>query len=82
MKTTTISILRQNIKAYIDGVIETDEPVLVNKGADGAVILSLCEYNRLIGTASAGMPCSPARSANVPATPSEETYVDVDIDDL
>lgn len=71
MKTTTISILRTNIKSYIDGVIDTDEPILVNKGSNGAVIISLSEYNRLT-----------AVTHNIHPVKKNDYYVDVNIDEL
>lgn len=79
MKTTTISILRTNIKAYIDGVIGTNEPLLVNKGSDGAVIISLSEYNRLM--ANADSICRDKSSAAIPVQ-KNDYYVDVDINEL
>ena len=80
MKTTTISILRSNIKSYIEGVIGDNEPLLVNKGTDGAVIISLSEYNRL----TSGRPYatdSNTRDASVPVE-KNDFYMDVDIDKL
>lgn len=79
MKTTTISILRTNIKAYIDGVIGTNEPLLVNKGSDGAVIISLSEYNRLM--ANADSICRDKSSSAIPVQ-KNDYYVDVDINEL
>lgn len=74
MKTTTISILRSNIKSYIDGVINNGEPVLVNKGSDGAVIISLTTYNELTKEKK--------RPLNSPAIGKNDYYVDVNIDEL
>jgi len=77
MKTTTISILRSKIKSYIDGVIKDDEPVLVNKGANGVVIVSLDYYNLLIS--------GKALDQRIPRDmdPSRNDYfVDVNIDEL
>ena len=37
---------------YIDTVIESNEPVLINRGRHGAVLVSLDEYNALARTAS------------------------------
>lgn len=78
MKTTTISILRTNIKSYIDGVIGTDEPLLVNKGDNGAVIISLAEYNRLTSAASFQRGLAQAASA----VRKNDYYVDVNINEL
>ena len=47
MTTTSISELRANLKHYVDSVIEYGESVLVNRGAKGAVLMSLDEYNSL-----------------------------------
>ena len=52
MVTTTISYFRKNIKGYIDSVIENNEPVLINRGQQGAVLVSLDEYNAMARTAS------------------------------
>ena len=77
MKTTTISILRTNIKSYIDGVIGTDEPLLVNKGNNGAVIISLAEYNRLTSKPSpSSFPHAALRMKE------NDYYVDVNLNEL
>ena len=34
---------------YIDTVIESNEPVLINRGRHGAVLVSLDEYNAFPG---------------------------------
>lgn len=82
MKTTTISILRKEIKSYIDGVIINNDTVLVNKGADGAVIISLSEYNRLVGNQTTrGRNMVPAQLLNAMPNPKDK-YVDVNIEDL
>ena len=80
MKTTTISILRTNIKSYIDGVIGTDEPLLVNKGNNGAVIISLAEYNRLTAKQNNSQQTNPA-SYPLPLK-KNDYYVDIDINEL
>lgn len=80
MKTTTISILRTNIKAYIDGVIGTNEPLLVNKGSDGAVIISLSEYNKLM--ANVNSICRDKSSSVAIPMQKNDYYVDVDINEL
>lgn len=80
MKTTTISILRTNIKSYIDGVIGTDEPLLVNKGNNGAVIISLAEYNRLTAKQNNSQQTNPA-SSPLPLK-KNDYYVDIDINEL
>lgn len=71
MKTTTISILRTNIKSYIDGVIGTNEPLLVNKGDNGVVIISLAEYNRFTAATQIALPVK-----------KNDYYLNVDIDEL
>lgn len=82
MKTTTISLLRKDIKSYFDGVISNNDTVLVNKGADGAVIISLSEYNRLMALQTNRR--EEDRSARLlsSAVASRTGYVDVDIDEL
>lgn len=77
MKTTTISILRSKIKSYIDGVIKDDEPVLVNKGTDGAVIISLNYYNRLVSEKDARQDRS-----ELPLNCKNDYYIDVNVDEL
>jgi len=77
MKTTTISILRSNIKSYVDAVINNDETVLVNKGADGAVIISLAAYNKLIKESSKNQ-----IQQSSPTFRKNDYYVDVNIDQL
>lgn len=77
MKTTTISILRSQIKKYIDGVIKDDEPVLVNKGSDGAVIISLSHYNRLISGSTTRNVDNP-----IPTIKKNDYYMDVNLDEL
>ena len=52
MVTTTISYFRNNIKEYFDSVIESHEPVLINRGRQAAVLVSLEEYNAMVRTAS------------------------------
>lgn len=81
MKTTTISILRSNIKSYIDGVIGTDEPILVNKGNNGAVIISLAEYNRLTSNQDSTQCHKKVNHTDLPIN-KNNYYVDVDINQL
>ena len=48
MVTTTISDLRKNMKTYFDQVSEDDEVIIIHrKDAEGIVIMSLKEYNKL-----------------------------------
>lgn len=50
MKVTTISDFRANIKEYMNSVIETGHPVIVNRGQSAAVLMSLDEYNSVVAT--------------------------------
>ena len=47
MQVTTISGFRANIKQYFDNVIFTEEPLIITKGDNGAVLIPLKEYNAL-----------------------------------
>ena len=47
MQVTSISSFRANIKQYYDNVLLTEEPLIITKGATGAVLLPLNEYNAL-----------------------------------
>ena len=47
MQITTISGFRANIKQYYDNVLITDEPLIITKGDNGAVLIPLKEYNAL-----------------------------------
>lgn len=44
---TTISGFRANIKQYYDNVLLTEEPLIITKGDNGAVLIPLKEYNAL-----------------------------------
>lgn len=50
MKVTTISGFRANIKEYMNSVIETGQPVIINRGQSAAVLMSLDEYNSVVAT--------------------------------
>jgi PHD/YefM family antitoxin component YafN of YafNO toxin-antitoxin module len=50
---------------YIDTVIESNEPVLINRGRHGAVLVSLDEYNALARTASEGQAASSGTAGRV-----------------
>ena len=63
MQTTTISGLRANIKHFVDAVIESGDIVIVNRGNTGAVLISLDEYNSILGTA--GILSSPSWAESV-----------------
>jgi antitoxin YefM len=48
MRTANYTDLRNNLKAYIDSVIENSDTVIISRnGGTGAVIMSLDEYNAL-----------------------------------
>jgi antitoxin YefM len=48
MQTANYTGLRNNLKAYIDSVIDDSDTVIVNRGRDtGIVLMSLSEYNSL-----------------------------------
>lgn len=48
MRTATYSDLRQNLKSYIDSVIEDYDTVIINRGGGtGVVLMSLDEYNSI-----------------------------------
>jgi len=79
MVTTTISDFRKSIKDYIDSVIENNEPVLINRGQKGAVLVSLDEYNAIARTASV---LSSRLGSDVLETIKRQKFVEVDIDSL
>ncbi|WP_293670674.1 type II toxin-antitoxin system prevent-host-death family antitoxin [uncultured Parabacteroides sp.] len=48
MRTANYSDLRNNLKSYIDSVIDDSETVIVNRGkGTGVVMISLDEYNAI-----------------------------------
>ena len=48
MRTANYSELRNNLKAYLDGVINDSEPVLVHRAGNvSVVVISLEEYNSI-----------------------------------
>lgn len=48
MRTANYSELRNNLKAYLDGVINDSEPLLVYRaGNESVVVISLEEYNSI-----------------------------------
>jgi antitoxin YefM len=79
MITTTISDFRKSIKGYIDSVIENNEPVLINRGQQGAVLVSLDEYNALARTASV---LTSRVGAEVMDAARKQEFIEVDIDSL
>lgn len=79
MVTTTISDFRKSIKGYIDAVIENNEPVLINRGRQGAVLVSLGDYNAMVRTASVLMS---GLGTSVLDAAKKQEFVEVDIDSL
>lgn len=48
MRTVNYSELRNNLKHYLDGVINDSEPLLVHRsGSESVVVISLDEYNSI-----------------------------------
>jgi antitoxin YefM len=48
MKTTNYSELRNNLKSYLDSVVENSEPLIVHRPNNNSVIvISLDEYNAI-----------------------------------
>ena len=48
MRTANYSELRNNLKSYLDGVINDREPLLVHRaGNDSVVVIALEEYNSI-----------------------------------
>lgn len=48
MRTASYSDLRNNLKSYLDGVINDSEPLIVHRsGNDSVVVISLDEYNSI-----------------------------------
>lgn len=79
MVTTTISGFRKSIKNYVDSVIISNEPVLINRGNQGAVLISLDEYNSIVRTASI---LSSQVGQDVLDAARDQEFVEVDIDSL
>lgn len=74
-------MLRKQIKGYLEGVISTNEPLLVNKGSDGVVIISLSDFNRL--TYGKPVCCSlPEAHSSIMENAAGKEYVDVDLNEL
>jgi antitoxin YefM len=48
MRTANYSELRNNLKSYLDGVINDNEPLIVHRaGNESVVVISLEEYNSI-----------------------------------
>lgn len=51
MEVTTISNFRNNLKSYLNKVVDNFETLIINRGKEaGIVVMSLTEYNSLIAT--------------------------------
>lgn len=79
MVTTTISDFRKSLKGYIDSVIESNEPVLINRGRQGAVLVSLDEYNAMARTVSV---LTSSIGTDVMDATKKQEFIEVDIDSL
>lgn len=79
MVTTTITGFRKSLKGYVDSVIENNEPVLINRGQQGAVLVSLNEYNAMARTASI---LTSQVGADVLKAAEKHEFIEVDIDSL
>lgn len=79
MLTTTISDFRKSLKDYVDSVIENNDQVLINRGRQGAVLVSLDEYNALARTASV---LTSRVGADVINAAQKQEFIEVDIDSL
>lgn len=79
MLTTTISDFRKSLKGYVDSVIENNDQVLINRGRQGAVLVSLDEYNALARTASV---LTSKVGADVINAAQKQEFIEVDIDSL
>ncbi|MDR1023831.1 MAG: type II toxin-antitoxin system Phd/YefM family antitoxin [Prevotellaceae bacterium] len=47
MRTANYTDLRNNLKSYIESVIENSDTVIINHGKAGIVLMSLDEYNAI-----------------------------------
>ena len=47
MQVTTISAFRAGIKQFYDNVLLTEEPLIITKGDNGAVLIPLKVYNAM-----------------------------------
>ena len=45
MTTTSVTNFRANIKQYLDAVIYDNQEVIISRGSESAVLISLDEYN-------------------------------------
>ncbi len=51
MKTTNYTELRNNLKQYLDSVVESNTPLVITRpGSKSVIVMSLDDYNALIET--------------------------------
>lgn len=51
MRTTNYTDLRNNLKSYLDTVVDNKEPLIVSRpGAESVVVISLEDYNAIMET--------------------------------
>jgi antitoxin YefM len=79
MVATTITDFRKHIKRYVDSVIASNEPVLINRGQQGVVLVSLDEYNAMARTKSV---LTSSIGAEVLEAAQKQEFIEVDIDSL
>lgn len=79
MITTTISDFRRSIKGYVDSVIDNKEPVLINRGRQGAVLVSLEEYNAIARTESV---LTSRTGIDLLEAVNKQEFIEVDINSL
>ena len=80
MTTTTISDFRANIKQYVESVLTSHEPVIINRGSTGAVLISLDEYNSIRATER--VLANPSVLESIKSSDAEEESIEVNIDEL
>ncbi len=83
MIATNISDFRSNIRQYVDRVLNDGSAVIINRGNNAAVLISLEEYNSIRETEaliSTGL--IPAEVENGITTLNSGNSIPVNIDDL
>ena len=83
MTKTTLSEFRNNVKEYVDSVINNSGSVLIDRGDTAAVLISLDEYNSIKETGK--IISSPALSKELENSIVElesEKPIEVNIDEL
>jgi len=83
MTTTSVTNFRANIKQYLDAVINDCQEVIINRGRESAVLISLDEYNSLKETEYL-MSSKEMEKAILKGMEDVKSgkYVEVDIDEL